>query len=255
MPVPELSGLQTLVTRPALQAESLADALRNAGAIPVLFPTLEITPVSNQKQLIDHLGASAPFDWLIFTSTNAVRYGLPLLIQSKFDINQTQVAAVGEATAASLHDADVVVTAAPKATFNSEALAELPEFQNATGLRVLIVRGVGGREWLRDTLVVRGAEVEYLECYRRICPKSDPQPIVQRCRSGALHVVTSTSNEGLVNLLSMLGEDQCITQLPLLVIGGRQAAYAESLHWRGPILVANDPRTATIVSALRPVCA
>jgi uroporphyrinogen-III synthase len=54
-------------------------------------------------------------------------------------------------------------TYCPAQAFTSEALLALPELRQLPGRRILILRGEGGREHLRETLRARGAEVDYLE--------------------------------------------------------------------------------------------
>jgi len=82
----------------------------------------------------------------------------------------------------------------------------LPQLNQISGQRLVIFRGVGGRELLADTLHVRGAQVVYAECYRRVRPECDAQPLIQRWATGQIHAVTIHSAESLHNLASMLGE-------------------------------------------------
>jgi uroporphyrinogen-III synthase len=96
---------------------------------------------------------------------------------------------------------------------DSEALLALPQLQAVAGKRVLIVRGVGGRPLLADTLAARGAEVHFMECYRRVRPQADATPLLARWRAGGVDAVTVTSAETLANLAALLGE----TGQPLLL--------------------------------------
>ena len=87
-------------------------------------------------------------------------------------------AAVGQATARELANFGVTAVTAP-ARFDSEALLALPEMQVVAGKRMIIFRGVGGRELLGEALTARGAVVEYAECYRRVLPRADPAPLLK----------------------------------------------------------------------------
>ncbi|MBU1224940.1 MAG: uroporphyrinogen-III synthase [Gammaproteobacteria bacterium] len=89
---------------------------------------------------------------------------------------------------------------------DSEALLALPQLQDMAGKRVVIVRGVGGRALLADTLTARGAEVHFLECYRRVRPQVDAAPLLARWQAGGIDAVTVTSAETLRNLAALLGE-------------------------------------------------
>lgn len=250
MPGLDLSGLRVLVTRPREQASDLIRAIEAAGGGSLLFPALEIHPVTNLDQLAAQIRAADEYHWIIFVSANAVRYGLPVLRQAGIDPDCKNIAAVGLATAKSLREQRIGVTEVPSQSFNSEALAALPAFQNMAGQHVLIMRGRGGRDWLRDTLRQRGAQVDYAECYLRCRPSNDPRPVLTACQQGNLDLVVSTSSQGLENLMTLVAGDPCVVRLPLLLIGERQAREARRLHWQGRIIMARDPRTTTIVDSI-----
>jgi uroporphyrinogen-III synthase len=94
-----------------------------------------------------------------------------------------------------------------------------PQLQNLDGKRVLILRGEGGREVLAEELRLRGADVTYAECYRRVRPRADPTAIISRWERGALQAVTVMSGETLDNLQAMLGSrgQQLLRTTPLFV--------------------------------------
>jgi uroporphyrinogen-III synthase len=105
-------------------------------------------------------------DVIIFVSKNSVRYAMPLLetYWPQFPEALAWVT-VGPGTAEELSRYDV--TATFPSTPGSEGVLALPELQNVSGRRVLIVRGQGGRELMAASLRARGAEVLYWELYER----------------------------------------------------------------------------------------
>lgn len=210
-----LTGRTVLVTRPQHQAAALSNAIRAAGGEAWEFPALEIEAVAPEtlRGTLDAL--SAP-DITIFISPNAARYGMAALREAGRQPLAGSVFAVGPGTAQALHAQGVADVITP-AGHDSEALLALPQLQLVAGKRALIVRGVGGRALLADTLRARGAEVHYFECYRRTCPRADATPLLQRWHAGGIDAVTVTSAETLHNLARLLGEGgrPVLTRTPL----------------------------------------
>ncbi|MBT9568533.1 MAG: uroporphyrinogen-III synthase [Thiobacillus sp.] len=198
-----LTGRTVLVTRPQQQAAALSEAIRAAGGNAYAFPALAIEAVALEalRAVLDALPAT---DLTIFISPNAARHGATAL-RSANRLPQSGVFAVGPGTAQALQEAGVADVITP-AGQDSEALLALPQLQAVAGKRVVIVRGVGGRALLADTLRARGAEVHFLECYRRTCPHADATSLLQRWQAGGIDAVTITSAETLHNLAGLLGE-------------------------------------------------
>ena len=226
-----LAGRAVLVTRPAARAAHLAKLLRDAGAEPVLFPTLEILSILDKNDLHNCLSEKniLKYDIVFFISPTAVEQAL--VAPAGGWQPGVKVAAVGRATAEALRRRGFTDVLAPTVGADSESLAVLPELQNIAGKRVLIIRGEGGRGWLADTLRARGAGVEYLECYRRVRPDTDSAPLAARLRAGGVHAVTMTSREALGNLLDMLPVDcrKAVLVLPIFVVHQRLAVHARAL--------------------------
>jgi uroporphyrinogen-III synthase len=119
----------------------------------------------------------------------------------------------------------------PPLRFDSEALLELPELIDVAGKRVIIFRGDGGRELLGDTLIARGARIDYLSCYRRGKPQTDPAPLLKLWEQGRLDAVTLTSSEGLRNFFDMVGRlgQAWLRKTPAFVPHARIAEQARVL--------------------------
>jgi uroporphyrinogen-III synthase len=221
-----LAGRVIVVTRPVHQAAALAQGIREAGGEALLFPALEIVPVEPQAlaPLLQRIGE---YDIAICISPNAARFALAALRAVAEVPASLAWFAVGPGTAKALAALGVEGVTTPQGQ-DSEALLALPQLAEVGGKRIAIFRGVGGRPLLGDTLRARGAEVDYIECYRRQCPVADAAPL--RRRWSEISAVTIASVETLSNLARMLGEDggALLRATPLFVPHEKIAAGARA---------------------------
>ncbi|PTR06553.1 uroporphyrinogen-III synthase [Nitrosospira sp. Nsp5] len=235
-----LTGISILVTRPAHQADGLAARIRSAGGNPVLFPLLEILDIGDQRPLLNLIARLDEFDLAIFISPNAVNKAMSLIRAKRSLPPALKVAAVGQGTTRALGNFGVTEVIAPALRFDSEALLEMTELQHAQGKRVVIFRGDSGRELLGNSLLKRGAMLEYAECYRRVKPGTDTAPLLRAGARGEINAITITSSEGLRNLFDMVGEQGLIwlRKTPLFVSHERIAQTARKLGLDQVILTA-----------------
>ena len=246
-----LAGRGVLVTRPAHQADELCRLVEAAGGRAIRFPVLEIQPPRDLAAGKDGLRRLGDYDLAIFVSANAVQHGLAALAPLPWP-PQVEIAAIGAATAQALKRRGLAVAYCPAQAFTSEALLALPQLQQLAGRRILILRGEGGRERLRETLRARGARVDYLEVYRRAQPDTDPLPLLQRWQAGEIGAVLVTSDESLRKLVAMIGTlgMPLLRATPLIVANARTLALARELGLDGPVRVAADATDAAMTEAL-----
>ena len=64
--------MKVLITRPRSQADDFAERLREAGFEPIYFPVIEIRPIENNTELEKAIKNLEKYDWVVFTSVNAV---------------------------------------------------------------------------------------------------------------------------------------------------------------------------------------
>lgn len=246
---PPLAGLTVVVTRPERQAGPFMRLLREAGATPLAFPTIEIEPAALDDAERSRCAPDS-HDWVIFTSANAVEHALAQLPRPK----RARVAAVGRATARVLQEQGVEVHATPATVSDSEALLAMQELADVAGRRILILKGVGGRDKLRHSLARRGAEVTLGEVYRRrvAAPGRDAVAGLERACTARLPVIAVTSVEILDALLGLAPESRFprLRDAPLLLPGDRVAAAARERGWRGPVVVAASAEDATMLDTL-----
>jgi uroporphyrinogen-III synthase len=194
------------------------------------------------------------FDLAVFVSRNAVQHAVPL-IRAQWPAlpPRLHLAAVGAGTAEDLAAHGMPAQWVPHARLGTEGLLALGGLHHQAGQRVLIVRGQGGREVLGQSLRERGAEVHYAEVYRRVVPDLDVAPLLRRWQGGEVHLVVSTSNEGLQNLYQMLGEvgRTLLRAAYLVVLSPRAASLARELGFLHPATVATNPSDAALFDALK----
>ena len=226
-----LADRRIVVTRPAGQAETLADLIRAAGGAPIVFPVIEIRDVADVKPLAALIDRLDEFDFAVFISANAVAKAMNLVQSRRAWPDRVRVATIGKGSEKALKRFGFADIVAPTGRFDSEALLELAPLADVAGKRVVIFRGDGGRELLGDTLVARGASVEYAECYRRVRPDVDVAPLLKLWARGELDAVTVTSSEGLHNLYDMVGKlgQQWLRRTPAFAPHARIAASARAL--------------------------
>jgi uroporphyrinogen-III synthase len=193
-----LEGRGIVVTRPAAQARRLASLIEQAGGRALVFPAIEIQDLPQRPP-----PPLEGFDLALFVSPTAVDRAFRLVREWPPAL---RYAAIGRGTLRALEARGVREVLAPERGADSEALLALAPMQNVAGERIAIFRGEGGRELLGETLAARGAQVEYVECYRRVLPKADSAALLAAWAQGALHAVTVSSAEGFENLLALLGD-------------------------------------------------
>lgn len=252
MPPAELAGCTVLITRPAAQAQHLVGLVEAAGGDAIRFPTIEILPVDDTGPLRKALGDPGSFHFAIFVSTNAVDHGLRQIRAAYGAVpSALRCIAIGDRTARALREEGVSVVALPVTGATSEALLAHPVLKDVADRRVLIVRGVGGRELLAATLRERGADVVYAECYRRDRPSLSATPLIARWRHRPVEFVTFTSVATVDNLVSMLGP-AAFDLLPpsrAIVLSERIAAACERV--RMPATVAPSADDAGLMQAMQ----
>ena len=226
-----LTGRSIVITRPAQQTTVLADEIVRRGGRPVLFPAVDILDIEDRSRLEAIIDRLDDYALAIFISPSAVAKAWDAIRARRDFPAHLRVAAVGRGSAAALEHLGLSSVIAPQDGADSESLLRSPELQDVAGKRIVIFRGVGGRELLRDALLARDARVDYAECYRRARPQADLRPLLRSWAAGEIHAVVVTSSEGLHNLCEMLGAAgrRHLARTPLFVPHPRIAATAGEL--------------------------
>lgn len=246
-----LHGRHIVITRPLGQAGKLSNLIKESDGETVSFPLIEITPLNNYDAFKGTISQLDQYDWAIFISSNAVQNGMPFV--SKLQLPASlQFAAIGPRTAAELASFGIQNTLIPKDRFDSESLLALAQMQNIKNKKVMIFRGIGGREVLADTLKSRGAQVNFAECYQRVNPQKDLSTLTTLKKNKALDAIVVTSSEAMRHLLSMAKHQDLLKNVKLCVNHARIAEEPMQLGLDVHVATApgDDAMLACLIKAL-----
>ncbi len=203
-PLP-LVGRRIVVTRADESASGLVAHLGALGAYPIACPTIAIVPPASWTSLDAALERLADFDWLVFTSANAVRaFGdrLGVAVTSRALPATLRIAAVGRATA----DAVGRLLRAPDLVPQDARAAGLVVALGATvGRRYLLPQSAIARPELAEGLRAAGATVDVATAYRTVpVAPAALQEVARLLHAGRLDAVTLTSPSTVAGFLGGL---------------------------------------------------
>ncbi|MGA8013358.1 MAG: uroporphyrinogen-III synthase [Candidatus Acidiferrales bacterium] len=202
-PEKPLAAKRIVVTRSPEQSGELIRTLEHLGAETILLPMVAFAVPEDARALDRALHELATFDWILFTSQNAVRFialrlkqlGLPPMVQ--------RIAAVGPATAEAARQqgfhVDYVAT-----NHTARSLAsELPD--SLAGGRVLLPRSDRADDHIAEALRERGVQVTDVIAYRTIAPVNPDPAMLDGVRGGDFHVAIFSSPSAFHNMDGFLG--------------------------------------------------
>lgn len=230
-----------VVTRPLAQAQALCQRLQALGVETFCCPTLEVLPLDVQSAEFAALRATmaqlGKYHLVIFVSPNAIeeslRY-LPGVWPGKTAIGVMGPGSRAVLTQHGINTATCTIISPPMkgdtaagsvaehARFDSESLLnQLTMHQNAQDTtaqegrlevplahaRVLVLRGMHGRDLIVEQLRAHGAQVDVVPCYQRRAPELTTQQQTQwrvLAQQRRPLLLVATSSEGLRNLPDML---------------------------------------------------
>ena len=248
-----LVGLQVLITRPQAQGAALCEEISQAGGRPIHIPVIEIAPPANLEPAIELIEHLEEFDLAVFISSNAVSHAHRLVSSLRGWPEHMRLAVIGKHSAEALRQCGLYADICPVHGFNSESLLAIAEMQQVEGKKIIIFRGVGGRELLADTLRPRGASVTYAEVYRRIIPESSRGLLNRVVANDNIDIIVVTSNEGLQNLYDMVyAENRSkLLQKVLVLISHRGALLAAKLGFAAAPVIAPAASDGGLMTAIK----
>jgi uroporphyrinogen III methyltransferase/synthase len=247
-----LYGWKVLVPRTKEQAGAMSERLRSYGAVPVEVPTIAVEPPRTPTQMERAIKGlvTGRFEWIVFTSTNAVR-----AVREKFEefgldaraFAGVKIACVGEATAEAVRSFGIKPELVPTGDQSSEGLlAEFPPYDSILDPidRVLLPRADIATETLAAGLRNLGWEIDDVTAYRTVRAAPPAAAIRDAIKTGGFQAVCFTSSSTVRNLVGIAGKPHARTIVAC--IGPQTCATAAEFGLRVDV----QPETATVAGLI-----
>ncbi|MHA3701509.1 uroporphyrinogen-III synthase [Jatrophihabitans sp. YIM 134969] len=233
-----LFGWRVLVPRTKEQAGTMSARLRQYGAVPVEVPTIAVEPPRTPTQMERAIKGlvTGRFEWIVFTSTNAVKAVREKFAEFGLDARAfagVKIACVGTATADAVRAFGIEPELLPSGEQSSEGLlADFPDYDEVLDPinRVLLPRADIATETLAAGLRERGWEIDDVTAYRTVRAAPPAAPIRDAIKSGGFQAVCFTSSSTVRNLVGIAGKPHARTVVA--AIGPQTAATATEFGLR-----------------------
>ncbi len=242
--------MKVLITRPRSQSEPFAEALRGAGFEPVFLPVIEIRPVDDLSELERAIASLNTYDWIVFTSINAVEIFFNRVADWQGLQPKPKIAAIGRKTAEALR-----ARGADPAFVPDEYVAEaiMPGLGNVRGKRILLPGAEIGRDVLALAIRKAGGLAHEVSIYQTLPTEPDPTGLAA-LRSG-LDVVTFTSPSTVDNFVSLAVRQRLdplhLPGRPWFACIGPVTQRAARQQGLARLIVAADHTTDGIIASLK----
>jgi uroporphyrinogen III methyltransferase/synthase len=199
-----LSGVSVVVTRPRAQAQALVARLTAVGAEVVMLPVIAIREPGDPAALREAAQRAADYDWIVFTSANAVHRYVTLLRDGR-DLGGARLAAVGPATAAALAAWHLQPDLVADESTAEGLVAAMPDPEGRRR-RVLFPRSASARDVLVSGLRAKGWRVDDIEAYRTVTAGRRDGATAQAVKAAAAaDVITFSSPSTVASYLELSG--------------------------------------------------
>jgi uroporphyrinogen III methyltransferase / synthase len=214
-----LYGWTVLVPRTKDQAGDMSELLAAHGAVPIEVPTIAVEPPRSPAQMERAVKGlvDGRYQWVVFTSTNAVRAVWEKFGEFGLDaraFSGVKIACVGQATADRVREFGITPELVPSGEQSSLGLLdEFPPYDEVFDPvnRVLLPRADIATETLAEGLRERGWEIEDVTAYRTVRAAPPPASTREMIKSGGFDAVCFTSSSTVRNLVGIAGKPHART--------------------------------------------
>ncbi|GGF22362.1 uroporphyrinogen-III synthase [Williamsia phyllosphaerae] len=243
-----LYGWTVLVPRTKDQAGDMSDRLVVHGAMPMEVPTIAVEPPRSPAQMERAVKGlvDGRYQWVVFTSTNAVRAVWEKFAEFGLDaraFSGVKIACVGEATAAKVRTFGINPELIPSGEQSSLGLLDdFPPYDDVFDPvnRILLPRADIATETLSEGLRERGWEIDDVTAYRTVRAAPPPATTREMIKTGGFDAVCFTSSSTVRNLVGIAGKPHARTIVAC--IGPKTAETAIEFGLRVDV----QPETASV---------
>jgi uroporphyrinogen III methyltransferase/synthase len=203
-----LQGKRIVVTRAVEQARGLKTRLESMGATVLLFPAVKFSEPADTTGLDRAIRSLAGFDWVLFTSANAVRFFAARCRKLGVEPDQDaayRCAAVGPATASAVAAEGFSVDHVAQEFLGVALARELSA--SLAGKKILLPRSERARADLPNALRSVGAEVTEVVAYHTGGVGAIDPGVMRAMREAEVDVISFFSPSAIENMRAELGED------------------------------------------------
>ncbi len=255
-----LFGKTILVTRSTTQASELVNLLDQFGGEAVELPVIAIKEVTHPQQIValkEMISHLTLFDWVIFTSVNAVDFFFRILLKHQIDIRklaQAKIIAIGPKTNEALLARHLIPEPIPD-IYHSEKIFENYQALIQPAQHVLIPSSNLASPYLAQQLVAKGVHVTKVDVYDNTLCDTDEELAIERLQRREIDIITFTSSstvKNLIELLKLRGYNDPISVLidiPIFCIGPRTAETTKKYGLQ-VTAVAEQATIASLVNAI-----
>lgn len=212
-----MQNKRIVVTRAPHQAMKLVDLLRERGAVPLIFPCIDIVPPDNCSPFDSALRNISNYEWLVVTSSNTVLAMKRRLqsLQIQPDLRAIKIAAVGQNTADAMYSMFGTHPSLIPDKQSAEGLADVMGFHET--MTVFLPQSGIAKQDLAQALTEQGASVNVVEAYKTVIGHGG-EDIPQMLKEKRVDAVTFTSPSTVENFIKRI-EPVNALNLPAACIG------------------------------------
>lgn len=250
-----LFGWSVLIPRTRDHSAMLPSRLQDYGARCLDVPTISMEPPRTPQQMDKAIRGMVEgrYEWVVFTSANAVRAVREKLETIGLDsraYSGLRIAAIFESTVKALAEWGVRPDLTPPAEQSTAALAAIfPAFDDALDPinRVFVPRADIATESLSAELSALGWEVEDVIGYRTVRAAPPPAETRDAIKTGKFDAVVFTSSTTVRNLVGIAGKPHKHTVVAAI---GPHTAETCQEHGLDVDVVAPEPTATALADAL-----
>jgi len=217
-----LNDVKVLVPRPIEQTNEFVEKLVNLGAVPVVFPLIEVKSINHDK--LNEVFTNETFDWIIFTSGIAVKCFFEVVSSKKIN---SKIAAVGTHTKAAIELLGLKVDFIPSAATAQKLAKEIPVKKNE---KILIPRSKIANDTILEIFKKKEVKITTIATYDNT-PVAYSKEEIEEVLQTPIDVITFTSGSTVDSFMDLIRKHKIkLGSIKKVSIGPSTTAAAEKRH-------------------------